>query len=233
MNPKTGLEFGTFPKKYDAGRKHYSNKLLDFLPKQGTVLEVGAGTGKGTDLLNTLPISLTVSEPNKSMCNMLIDKFPNLPVLAKAFNDVSSRYDYVVGFQCWHWFGEEKYTTLRKLARHGGYFIWRWYELQDAKDIEQILVLYSDKAPLENWLTRPYNERVSKICDEVTCQQEFQHNIQTFQFPSVWTIQEYINHAQSRIDHQEFELSFWKALETSFKNKRIRVIESYCILNLY
>jgi SAM-dependent methyltransferase len=85
-----GNVFGEVASVYDEARPGYPHQLRRFLldyhggpPHQ--VVEVGAGTGKGTELLVGLGAPITCVEPDERMAAVLRGKFPQVSVVVDTF----------------------------------------------------------------------------------------------------------------------------------------------------
>lgn len=232
MKSKTGLEFGGFSSAYDFGRKDYSYDIINYIDINGTVLEVGSGTGKGTKLLTKYYDFLTISEPNHRMYSILKDKFPNLNVLQVRYEDISKKYDHIIGFQCWHWFDNNKFVKLDEILNNSAYFIWRWYKIKEKDDYSKILKAYKNQSILDDWLYTSSEDRVFSLLDEYYKQNLFSMKSFVINKTVQWSMDDFINHAMSRIDHQHETQINCKELKKAFSIDNINLIETYFILKL-
>jgi SAM-dependent methyltransferase len=229
---KSGLEFGGFSSRYATGRSAYDPFLVSFLELTGRVLEVGAGTGQGTQLLSSLPLDLTVSEPDKRFLPLLAANFPTLDLIHSRFEAIERPFDYIVGFQCWHWFGHGKYQHLKKISRHGGYFIWRWYALADRHQLAAIARCYSAINVLSAWLGVPAEQRLARILAELEEQRVWAAKVHCYEQVIYWSGQQFVDHALSRIDHQGASLFDSRAIIEQYPSAQIPLIETYAIVKL-
>ena len=106
---------------YDAVRPGYHPGVLDELRARvaGTrVLEVGAGTGKATELLARGGYRVTAVEPGAQLCAILRAKaLPDLEVVQAAFEDFGGGdFDVVVAAQSWHWMPEDRFARAAAAA---------------------------------------------------------------------------------------------------------------------
>jgi SAM-dependent methyltransferase len=106
---------------YDAARPGYHPGFLDELRAHvaGThVLEVGAGSGKATELLARGGYTVTAVEPGAQLCAILRAKaLPDLQVVQARFEDLQPHdFDLVLAAQSWHWMAEDKYARAAAAA---------------------------------------------------------------------------------------------------------------------
>lgn len=108
---------------YDRGRPSYPDPAVDHVlagrdPDGLEVVELGAGTGKLTELLVARGCSVTATDPSEAMLSRLARRVPEARVLAGTAEQVplSPRSaDLVVAAQAFHWFDAER--ALREAAR--------------------------------------------------------------------------------------------------------------------
>jgi SAM-dependent methyltransferase len=106
---------------YDAARPGYHPGVLDELRAHvaGThVLEVGAGTGKATELLARGGYTVTAVEPGAQLCAILRAKaLPDLQVVQARFEDFHAHdFDLVLAAQAWHWMPQDKFARAAAAA---------------------------------------------------------------------------------------------------------------------
>jgi len=103
--------FGEVADLYDDVRPGYPDDvrraILDYRGgRPAQVVEIGAGTGKGTELLRRLGAPLTAIEPDPRMAAVLRAKFPDVEVVGQAFEDWAPPAAGVGLLACasaWHW----------------------------------------------------------------------------------------------------------------------------------
>lgn len=107
---------------YDAARPSYDPRCVEVIRALGTrILEVGAGTGKATELLARGGLTVTAVEPGAAMAGVLRGKqLPNVTVVETRFEDfVAHDYDVVLAAQAWHWIDPaRKYVLAAAAAPH-------------------------------------------------------------------------------------------------------------------
>jgi SAM-dependent methyltransferase len=106
---------------YDAVRPPYHPGVIDALREHvhGTrLLEVGAGTGKATELLARAGYAITAIEPGAHLCEILRAKeLPNVTVVQSTFEDYrGSGFDAVVAAQAWHWMPANRFELVAAAA---------------------------------------------------------------------------------------------------------------------
>ena len=105
----TGI-FGAVASMYDDVRPGYPGEVLDaivdFQGGPASVAELGAGTGKGTELLVRLGVPVTCVEPDPRMAAVLAGKFPQVQVVNSTFEDWApppAGVDVIACALAWHW----------------------------------------------------------------------------------------------------------------------------------
>ncbi|HTJ32005.1 MAG TPA: class I SAM-dependent methyltransferase [Dactylosporangium sp.] len=122
-----GTRFGEVAQIYDDARPGYAPGLAESIAAYhgtapGSVLEVGAGTGKGTAVLRELGGRLTCIEPDERMAAVLRERFPAASVLVAPFEEAAAEPADVVGCaMAWHWLDPARRVRLAHDAlRPGG-----------------------------------------------------------------------------------------------------------------
>ena len=103
--------FGSVADLYDTARPGYPPDIADaILDYHGavpaSVVEIGAGTGKGTEVLATIGAVLTCIEPDPRMAARLSAKYPQARVHIGTFEEWSpppGGVDVVACAMAWHW----------------------------------------------------------------------------------------------------------------------------------
>lgn len=131
------LSFGTAAAAYDRGRPAYPREAVAWA--LGTtplrVLELGAGTGKLTEVLLDLGHDVFATEPDEKMLDVLSTKLPDLRATVGTAEQIPAgdqQYDVVVAGQAFHWF--DPLTALPEISRvlaPGGRLVLLWNERDD------------------------------------------------------------------------------------------------------
>lgn len=137
----TCWSFGTEAERYDALRPRYPAQVTEVLgtvigPLTGaSILEVGAGTGLGTEQLLQAGARVIATEPDAAMRALLERRAPAARILPVRFEEVSERgFDAVVGFQSLHWIAPSSlWRQARRILVPGGVLagIWQITQLPD------------------------------------------------------------------------------------------------------
>jgi SAM-dependent methyltransferase len=107
------LSFGAFAASYDRGRPSYPAEAVTWAlgERPLRVLELGAGTGKLTEVLVGLGHDVFATEPDEQMLDVLSAKLPDVRATvgtAEQIPAADQQYDAVVTGQAFHWFDLER-----------------------------------------------------------------------------------------------------------------------------
>jgi SAM-dependent methyltransferase len=108
------LAFGRVAELYDRARPSYPAVAIDSLLEYGglgpgsRVVDIGAGTGKATELLAERGLDVTAIEPSADMAavaRVKLGRRPGVRIVESTFEDweATERFDAVVSVQAWHW----------------------------------------------------------------------------------------------------------------------------------
>lgn len=107
--------FGEVAELYDDARPGYPDQVRQAIVDFGggppaSVVELGAGTGKATELLRKLGVPLTAIEPDPRMAAVLRANFPDIEVVDRTFEEWAPPEGGVGLVACataWHWMDPE------------------------------------------------------------------------------------------------------------------------------
>jgi len=137
--------FGAFAATYDAVRPEWPTATVTWMLGSPTaetvcrVLDVGAGTGKGTRAIAALGHEVIAVEPSDGMRKALKASLPALPaevagritILAGGAEHIPVENDSVDAatvFQAWHWFDAEAAAAeCARVLRPGGWLSMGWH----------------------------------------------------------------------------------------------------------
>lgn len=118
--------FGRVADAYDRGRPGYPREAAAWLVGEDpvTVLELGAGTGKLTEVLVDLGHDVHATEPDERMLAVLRDRLPDVRTSQAPAEDIPAQdasYDVVVAAQALHWFDLDRaLPEIARVLRPGG-----------------------------------------------------------------------------------------------------------------
>jgi ubiquinone/menaquinone biosynthesis C-methylase UbiE len=112
--------FGSVADAYDRARPPYPREAAAWLAgdRPTTVLELGAGTGKLTEVLVGLGHDVHATDPDEAMLARLRQRLPDVRTSVAGAEEIpaaDAAYDVVVAAQAFHWFDHER--ALPEIAR--------------------------------------------------------------------------------------------------------------------
>ncbi len=119
-NPDPARSFGGVADSYDRGRPSYPVDAVKWLVGEEpcSVLELGAGTGKLTEVLVGLGHDVFATDPDDAMLDILSEKLPDVRATSGTAEQIpigDNLYDVVVVGQAFHWFDHAK--ALAEIGR--------------------------------------------------------------------------------------------------------------------
>jgi SAM-dependent methyltransferase len=126
------LSFAGVADAYDRARPTYPREAAAWLvdSEHAHVLELGAGTGKLTEQLQSLGHRLLATDPLPAMLQHLVTRLPRTPAVIAAAENIPMRarsVDVVVGAQAFHWFDLERaLPEIARVLRPGGHLALAW-----------------------------------------------------------------------------------------------------------
>lgn len=128
------LSFGKVAALYDRGRPTYPREAVAWLvgPTPTSVLELGAGTGKLTEVLVAMGHDVFATDPDDRMLDVLSAKLPDVRATAGTAEQIpapDSSYDVVVAGQAYHWFDHDAaLAEIARVLKPGGHLALVWNE---------------------------------------------------------------------------------------------------------
>ncbi|MGN6252382.1 MAG: class I SAM-dependent methyltransferase [Marmoricola sp.] len=137
-SPDHALSFGGVADAYDRARPSYPVEAARWLTGSGklTVLELGAGTGKLTEVLVTAGHRVIATDPSPEMLARLRARVVPFAVGvagAEAIPAPSRSVDVVVGAQAFHWFDHRRaLPEIARVLRPGGTLALVWNQRDES-----------------------------------------------------------------------------------------------------
>lgn len=126
------LSFGSVAAAYDRGRPGYPREAVEWLlgPTPVSVLELGAGTGKLTELMVSLGHDVFATDPDDKMLDILSERLPDVRATVGTAEQIpapDSSADVVIVAQAFHWFDLDKaLPEIVRVLRPGGRLALIW-----------------------------------------------------------------------------------------------------------
>ena len=136
---KDSQSFDTVAGLYDEYRPDYPQELIDSmialsrLPKEGSILEIGSGTGKATRLFARRGYAVHCIEPGTNLAAVAarnLKDYPQITFEITRFEDWQERlasFDLIMSAQAFHWVpGEVGYPKAARALKPGGSLALFW-----------------------------------------------------------------------------------------------------------
>ena len=126
------LSFGAVAASYDRGRPGYPTEAVAWAlgERPLRVLELGAGTGKLTEVLVELGHDVFATEPDEQMLDVLCAKLPDVRATVGTAEQIpvgDQQYDVVIAAQAFHWFETEvALAEISRVLAPGGRLVLLW-----------------------------------------------------------------------------------------------------------
>lgn len=156
------LAFDAIANLYDAVRPNYPQQLIDDIistskiPPEGSILEVGSGSGQATSAFADKGYFIHCIEPGESLVGIAKRKFASNPKVTfeVAFFEKSTpkkeAYDLVISATAFHWVpAEEGYALAAKSLKSGGTIalFWNMHPDLDPEVYEALRTTYKEYMP--------------------------------------------------------------------------------------
>ncbi len=213
------LAFGRVARLYDRARPSYPPAAVDGicefagLEPGARVLEVGAGTGKGTRLLAERGLAVTALEPDPEMIAIArrnCEGFPGVEFLQASFEQwrPQRRVQAVVSFQAWHWVDPSAgYELAAQALGDGGTLaaIWTFPHWPATALRDELRAAYSRGAPglaadfAMHPASRPH--RVQSWRQGIAASRFSHERVQEYPWAASYSAAEYCELLQTHQDH--------------------------------
>lgn len=130
MTSERSLSFGAVAAAYETFRPGYPDALVDLVRAYargpiGSALEIGAGTGKATRVFARHGISVTASEPDAAMLDVLRAQVPDAEAVQSTLEELADLgpFDLVFAAASLHWTdSDRRWDQIAGLLGPGGVF---------------------------------------------------------------------------------------------------------------
>ncbi|MBO3743844.1 class I SAM-dependent methyltransferase [Actinoplanes flavus] len=118
------MVFGTVAGLYDTARPGYPPEVAGLIVEHhggvpASMVEIGAGTGKGTEVFAAVGAPLTCIEPDPQMAAVLAERFPHATIHAGSFEEwapPAGGVDLIACAMAWHWLDPGRRNDLAYAA---------------------------------------------------------------------------------------------------------------------
>jgi SAM-dependent methyltransferase len=155
IHPAAGAGFEAAVEHYERGRPSYPDDAVSYLVneleiREGTdVLDLGAGTGKFTELIVHTGARITALEPVSSMRAALERNCPTISAVDGTAEDVPAEddsFDVAVAASAFHWFdGERALPEIHRVLRPAGALGLIWNARDESSDWSERLTEIFDE----------------------------------------------------------------------------------------
>jgi SAM-dependent methyltransferase len=168
---------------YDRYRPCYPKAIISTLLREtnlndrSVLLEIGAGSGKATELLADINCSICCVEPGPALVAKGNDRFKNYPKITfecarfEEFKSKTNYYDMICSFQAFHWvpqpIGYQKCAAELKETGHLA-LVWNMYITYDNDLDNELLSISSKHGGFADFLSeKKCEERIASIVERI------------------------------------------------------------------
>lgn len=215
------LAFGRVAELYDRARPSYPAAAIDALVEYGAltpgarIVEVGAGTGKATELLAARGLDVVAIEPSAEMAALArvkLARWPGVTVVESAFEDwvPAERLAAVVSVQAWHWVDPAvRYARAHQALGPGAMLaaVWSFPDWERCRQRNALSRAYRSTAVelRADFPMHPDSEPIRLAGDwkaEIAAAQGFRAaEIRAFRWSERYTSKAYVELVQTHQDH--------------------------------
>lgn len=168
---------------YDRYRPSYPNEIIEALVnnanlnKDSKTLEIGAGSGKATELFKDYGFSIHCIELGENLVRNGKIKFENYSNVSfecgrfEELPDIEDEYNVIFAAQAFHWIPQPLgYQKCASLLRNGGYLapFWNMYLYDDSEESRELLELSRKYGGFADFINEKQAEqRIEIISNEI------------------------------------------------------------------
>ena len=214
------LSFGATAEEYDRVRPSYPAALIDDLAAlhPRTVLDVGAGTGKASELLVARGLDVLAVEADARMAAIVERK--GIAVEVSPFQDWDARgraFDLITAGQSWHWMPEpESAHKAFELLQHGGHLAAFWnLGMLDERTMSALDAVYAAIAPALSDGWKALSEDIDELKGHVDSLREAGFSpieLRTYPQSATYTAREWVDLIATHSNHATLPVEQRQAL---------------------
>ena len=209
--------FDSVAEYYHAYRPGYPTELIEDILQlsgiqpDGSILEIGGGTGKATLLFAQKGFSMLCLEPGQNLLKVAernLAVYPRVRFVKARFEEWDGehlKFDLVISAQAYHWVPEGvRYAKTASILKERGYLaaFWNMYPGMDHKIREALDQVYRQRAPELAKAPKPMNETTESIANSIRSSGYFE-NVVVRKYP--WSLRystkEYLGLLNTYSDH--------------------------------
>lgn len=168
---------------YDLYRPSYPEQVIQqlvertHLDKQSNVLEIGAGSGKATELLKEYGFSIRCIDIGENLVQRGREKFCNDRNISfecirfEEMQDTNEEYDAIVAAQSFHWIPQPNgYSKCAELLKKGGYLalFWNMYLYDEREEHNKLVQLSNKYGGFADFVTMDQaKDRIQRIVNDI------------------------------------------------------------------
>lgn len=216
---RTGALFDRVAAGYERCRPGYPEALVDAvvqtagLTAASRLVEVGSGTGKGTEPFAQRGFNITCVEPGENLLQVAREKFvryPRVSFVRSSFQNWAApphAFDLLFSAQAFHWIPEEvAYVRSAAALKPGGWLalFWNFYPSASSPAMEAIEEVYRRVLPEAMQRRSNDAEQIQERADAVDASGLFEPvRVSRFNWAQTYSEEEYLCLLDTYSDHME------------------------------
>lgn len=248
-----GKRFNQVATIYDKYRPSYPNELIERIiitsgiKKEDKIIEVGAGSGKATELFVQKGFKLTCIEPGENLARIGSERFKEFGKVEyivtrfEEWDGLGQIYDLAISAQAFHWVPKPVgYKKLAEALKENKYIalFWNMYVNYDNEFVNELAAICKEYSVI--WMDKKeeIDNRISDIKQDIIDSNYFSE-VQVYEYP--WeiedTCEDFINFLRTGNGYiglsDEFKLEFDRQITDVFNRAGGRIKRRFnCVLFL-